>query len=192
MKTAAVQQIADALLYEGYLLYPYRPSVKNRQRWTFGGLYPMAYTQAQGETEPCIMQTECLLAGNGSATLEVQVRFLHLRLRQVGEISPPLAALPSKGEPPFRLVESLTVGEAHFQPWQEAVERHMTLEPMTLTELTARPRQKSFSLPACRTLEPLRDWRNAIVGVLVREHQPIDCTIEVSAEPVGKGRFAPG
>ena len=32
---------AAAVLYEGYLLYPYRPSsVKNRQRWTFGGLFP--------------------------------------------------------------------------------------------------------------------------------------------------------
>ena len=38
-----VDRIAGALLYEGYLLYPYRPSVKNRHRWTFGGLYPPAY-----------------------------------------------------------------------------------------------------------------------------------------------------
>jgi len=40
MNRTLVDQIADAVLYEGYLLYPYRPSVKNRQRWTFGGLYP--------------------------------------------------------------------------------------------------------------------------------------------------------
>ncbi len=38
-----VRSIADAVMYEGYMLYPYRPSsVKNRQRWTFGGLYPEA------------------------------------------------------------------------------------------------------------------------------------------------------
>ena len=30
--------IADAVLYEGYLLYPYRASSsKNRSRWQFGG-----------------------------------------------------------------------------------------------------------------------------------------------------------
>ena len=36
-----VESVVQALLYEGYMLYPYRPSsVKNRQRWTFGGVYP--------------------------------------------------------------------------------------------------------------------------------------------------------
>ena len=52
MNQALVDQIASAVLYEGYILYPYRPSVKNRQRWTFGGLVPRAYSQSQGETEP--------------------------------------------------------------------------------------------------------------------------------------------
>jgi hypothetical protein len=44
MNAPLVDQIANAVLYEGYLLYPYRPSVKNRQRWTFGGLYPRPYS----------------------------------------------------------------------------------------------------------------------------------------------------
>ncbi len=48
MNQALVDQIASAVLYEGYILYPYRPSVKNRQRWTFGGLVPRAYSQATG------------------------------------------------------------------------------------------------------------------------------------------------
>ena len=56
-----VDQIADAVLYEGYLLYPYRPSVKNRQRWTFGGLYPRSYSEAQAGTDPWMSQTECLV-----------------------------------------------------------------------------------------------------------------------------------
>ena len=43
MNRTIVDRIADAVLYEGYILYPYRPSIKNRQRWTFGGLYPEAY-----------------------------------------------------------------------------------------------------------------------------------------------------
>ena len=39
-----VDLIARTVLYEGYLLYPYRPSaVKNRQRFTFGVLYPPRY-----------------------------------------------------------------------------------------------------------------------------------------------------
>ena len=43
-----VEKIADAVLYEGYLLYPYRQSaVKNRQRFNFGVLYPREYCEAQ-------------------------------------------------------------------------------------------------------------------------------------------------
>ena len=41
MNFATVEKIANAVLYEGYILYPYRPSsTKNRQRWNFGTLYP--------------------------------------------------------------------------------------------------------------------------------------------------------
>src|SRR5271156_4101025 len=78
MSQALVDQIASAVLYEGYILYPYRPSVKNRQRWTFGGLVPRTYSQANGETDPWEMQTECLVTGGPGTVLTVSVRFLQL------------------------------------------------------------------------------------------------------------------
>ena len=74
MNRALVDRIADAVLYEGYILYPYRPSVKNRQRWTFGGLYPEAYCRAQGGTDLWSSQTECLVRGSPATTLEVTAR----------------------------------------------------------------------------------------------------------------------
>ena len=41
-----VEKIAEAVLYEGYMLYPYRPSaVKNQQRWNFGVLCPQSYCE---------------------------------------------------------------------------------------------------------------------------------------------------
>ena len=41
MKLEQIREIADAILYEGYLLYPYRhSSIKNRQRWMFGIISP--------------------------------------------------------------------------------------------------------------------------------------------------------
>src|SRR6202040_3580803 len=67
-----VEQIADAVLYEGYILYPYRPSVKNRQRWTFGGLYPRAFCLAQETGDAWSMQTECLLRGCGNAVVQIE------------------------------------------------------------------------------------------------------------------------
>jgi hypothetical protein len=41
---ASVREVADALLYEGYVLYPYRASSgKNTNRWQFGVLMPPGY-----------------------------------------------------------------------------------------------------------------------------------------------------
>ena len=57
MNTTDVDKIANALLYEGYMLYPYRRSVKNRKRWTFGCIHPSAPP----------MQTECLLEADDAA-----------------------------------------------------------------------------------------------------------------------------
>src|SRR5215475_13043339 len=105
MNRALVDRIADAILYEGYILYPYRPSIKNRQRWTFGGLYPDAWCQAQRTGDASTQQAECLVAGSKATTFEAVVRFLHLTARQAGEIVPPLAVWTHNGEPEFIPVE---------------------------------------------------------------------------------------
>ena len=64
MSTKLVEDIANAVLYEGYMLYPYRPSsVKNRQRWNFGVVYPRAYSEMQSGADSWFMQTECLATG---------------------------------------------------------------------------------------------------------------------------------
>jgi hypothetical protein len=79
MSFAAVEQIARALLYEGYLLYPYRTTaLKNRQRWMFGRLLPRDYSLHHDGSEPWSMQTECLAVGDLGTTLTVEVRFLQL------------------------------------------------------------------------------------------------------------------
>lgn len=66
-----VDAIARAVLYEGYMLYPYGASnIKNRQRFTFGGVYPAAF-------DINTMRTECLLEGDAD-DLDVSVRFLQL------------------------------------------------------------------------------------------------------------------
>src|SRR5271168_2118371 len=132
MNPALVNQIARAVLYEGYILYPYRPSVKNRQRWTFGGLYPEAYCLAQGGTDAPSNQTECLVQGSGETTFEVTVRFLQLTERIVGEVTPPLEEWPDGPEPPFQPVETLRIGDQDFHSWQEAEERRIELTEMNL------------------------------------------------------------
>jgi hypothetical protein len=67
----AIDAVVRAVLYEGYVLYPYRPSsIKNRHRFMFGTLAP------PGSVEPSSMRTECLLVADGQATLDLRVRFL--------------------------------------------------------------------------------------------------------------------
>ena len=78
-----VRSIADAVLYEGYNLYPYRPTAtKNRQRWTFGGVFPQTFSLQIGG-DPWTMRTECLIEGGPDARVAIQVRFLHVINREI-------------------------------------------------------------------------------------------------------------
>ncbi|HEY3666375.1 MAG TPA: hypothetical protein VGL19_10260, partial [Polyangiaceae bacterium] len=71
-----VLPVADAVLYEGYALYPYRASsLKNRVRWNFGGVYPRAYSQAQSGADQCEASTQCLVIG-AQSELTIEARFL--------------------------------------------------------------------------------------------------------------------
>ena len=147
MNRALVDRIADAVLYEGYILYPYRPSVKNRQRWTFGGLYPEAYCLAQGGADAWSNQTECLVKGSPATTLQTAVRFLHLMARTVREFVVPLAEWPAGGEPPSRPVEALRVGDRLFCTWQEAEEREVALGGLELGDVLGRSHTQPCTFP---------------------------------------------
>jgi hypothetical protein len=82
MNARMVEKIADAVLYEGYLLYPYRESaVKNRQRFNFGVLYPREYCDLQLGSESWEMRTECLVLGCASTAIEAKARFLQMETR---------------------------------------------------------------------------------------------------------------
>jgi hypothetical protein len=71
-----VLPVADAVLYEGYALYPYRASsLKNRVRWNFGGVYPRAYSQAQSGADQWEASTQCLVIG-AQSELTIEARFL--------------------------------------------------------------------------------------------------------------------
>ena len=73
------RKVADAVLFEGYVLYPYRASAaKNRVRWQFGVVAPRAWSIAGGP-EPWEQQTQCLLEADDGAALELRVRFLHVK-----------------------------------------------------------------------------------------------------------------
>jgi hydrogenase maturation protease len=187
MNRAPVDQIVHALLYEGYILYPYRPSVKNRQRWTFGGLYPQSYSAAQGGTDPSTMQTECLVEGRPETTLSATVRFLHLTRRQLGELTAPVQEWSPGFVPDFRPVDSVTVDGVPWYSWQESVERSVDAGSATLGDCHGRSTR--FDFPASRVAEPLRSAAGEIAGIILREQEPLRGRIELSIEAMGDGLF---
>lgn len=140
-RLARARQIADAVLYEGYILYPYRPSAtKNRQRWTFGGLCPEEYCAAHRGAEASAMQTECIVRGTEQTAIAIRLRFLHLAARQVSESAPGATAKPEQGVPGgVRPVEALRLDGRTYATWQEAVEREVDGAGLLLGNLEREP-----------------------------------------------------
>jgi hypothetical protein len=163
MNLARVEQIAKAVLYEGYMLYPYRASsVKNQQRWNFGVVYPQAYGEAQDGAEACSMRTECLVSGSADAILEGKVRFLHLQTRSMhaGEIG--TGSLPDG--------------------WQEAVEREVSLPEVALGGLL-QGAKCFFSFPSQMRVESERD------GMIERRQEAIEGVVDILAQIVGQDLY---
>ncbi len=111
--------VADAVLYEGYLLYPYTASApKNRVRWQFGVVVPQAYAGA-GTGEPAEQQTEVLIEADAGAAPRVTVllRFLQVEARRVEAF----------GGGGFEPVASLVVGGTTYLTFDEGAERQVTV-----------------------------------------------------------------
>jgi hydrogenase maturation protease len=188
MSAKLVEEIANAVLYEGYLLYPYRPSaVKNRQRWNFGVVYPKAYCETPAGADSWLMRTECLIRGSASGAVDVKVLFLQAVSRQLGR--PTGTVEPDNSEPDLEIVESLEIGKKIFQSWQEAIERDVILPPARLADLLLAPVSLDFVAAGGRELEPVNDDSGSIAAYIVRTREPISGNVELRAEKRGADLF---
>jgi len=141
-----VRRIADAVLYEGYMLWPYRRSaLKNQQRFTFGGVYPRAWDDRS------LVQAQVLLEGPEDAEVDVRVRFLHVVARQV---------LAADGAP----VDELEIDGERWVTWDEAVEREAVPGPLSVP---AGEEVETLPEGAIR-----RSWR-ALSGEVRVEREPL-------------------
>ena len=169
------RKVADAILYEGYLLYPYRRSAaKNQVRFQFGVLMPPGYRDID-DSEPSASQTECLLETADDAEILVVLRFLQLQRRTVQAVSPDDGTL--------REVGSLYLDGAEYTSWDEAAEReqHVTVQA---GRLLAEDRNAEFHAGAGQSQEHLTDSRGRRAGRLVREWAAADGMIRLHAERV--------
>lgn len=153
---STARAVADAVLYEGYLLYPYRASAaKNRSRWQFGVLGPpLASPAAFGE--PSEMAMQCLLTPGGQVT--VHLRFLHLQVRDVERRD-----AGGRHEP----VASLGTGDDLVMSWDEAVEHEVTVPPgVTDFPVTVAGAEEISPLPT---------------GRIVRRRRPLTARVRLSS-----------
>src|ERR1700730_2812405 len=168
--TAAMEQaraVADAVLYEGYLLYPYRASAaKNKVRWQWGVLMPPAFAET-GTGEHADSRTELLVEPGPGATLHVLLRFLQLQARTV-EVA--------DGDT-WRSVPSLTSAGTEYTTWDEAVEREVdAIVPFAdLPEGDVVP----FQDDGVEDVEPISGVDNAR---LVRRRWPLHGTLALEAD----------
>jgi hypothetical protein len=174
MNEKLVEEIANAVLYEGYMLYPYRASsVKNRQRWNFGVVYPRNYSELQKGSDPWKTETECLVTGNEETKIKVKVRFLH----GISRIS---AATESS---------AVAGGESPMQAWQEAAERDVTVGLVALGELLGEAVEHSFTLPANKISEEIAAANGRAAQTILRTQEAVTGHVRLTGERLKEGVY---
>ncbi|MGW1737658.1 hypothetical protein ACWCPQ_02490 [Nocardia sp. NPDC001965] len=164
---ARARAVADAVLYEGYLLYPYRAgSAKNHSRWQFGVLGPVG-AAAAGLGEESTMSAQFLMRPADTAEITVTFRFLQAQRRTV-ENAAGVA------------VDRLDTGDRRWITWDEAVEQEIELGPVP-------PGSRTWPvhIAAGREAEPIIGAGGEVAGRLIRTRAALDAQVSLSAEPDG-------
>ncbi|SFK18424.1 hypothetical protein SAMN05216275_11918 [Streptosporangium canum] len=165
------RRVADAVLYEGYLLYPYRASAaKNRLRWQFGVLVPPGFTAT---AEPSASVTECLLERADDAVVRLRLRFLHVRTRSVEQ---------AEGGG-YRPVAELTSGERTYLTFEEATEREVEAV-LPISALLDAEQTVEVRVPGDRSAELILAPTGEREGRVVSEHLPLHAVLRAGAERV--------
>ncbi|MEP6917551.1 MAG: hypothetical protein ABJC89_18010 [Acidobacteriota bacterium] len=175
MTFAAVQQIADAVLYEGYVLYPYRASsAKNRVRWQFGVVAPREFAEREG-SDPWFAQTECLIVQDGRAVIDLRVRGLQLQARTIEQ---------DQADGRVTGLPSLHDGAREIAEWDEGLERTIDVTGCALDALLETDHIVTTVLAEERSEDSVvaADGR---VRRIVRSNEPVEIRVVISASRSG-------
>jgi len=170
-----VRAIADAVLYEGYLLYPYRASSrKNQSRWQFGVLGP-PHASAASFGEPPTMSMQCLLTQHPDEQPDEQSVTVHLRFLQLQRRS--VERYDGRGYVP---TDELSVGGRSMLSWDEAVEREMTLAAYSLVDGSVQ--EVVLDVQGGVDIEDITT-ADGPAGRIVRRREPLVARVRTSSAP---------
>src|SRR6266480_959132 len=187
MRMEEIKEIANAVLYEGYLLYPYRRSaIKNRQRWTIGVVYPREFSEANGKIEPWMMQTECLVLASADTSLDIYVRFLHLILKSSEQSVTTSVPAETKFDTMHNFSEWSLGSHLANEPWEEGMEREVSVLTLPLSSLLDHPQVVEIAFPGERMVEEPIDQSTVTI---IREQQPLTGAVIIDAKPVSTDLF---
>jgi hypothetical protein len=168
----AIRKVADAVLYEGYVLYPYRASsAKNQFRWQFGVLAPRGFVEA-AKTEAWRSRTETVLVAERDTEVRVHIRFLQVQARLVEALH----------EGAFELVPELEARGEIWTTWEEAIEHEVHLGPLVLGDLVDAAHEAPFEIDGGSEEETLFDARRTSVGRVLRRRWPLSARVTIDAE----------
>src|SRR5581483_10497129 len=168
MRFADAERVADAVLYEGYILYPYRASsLKNQFRWQFGIIAP------DGSPDPSFAQSECLVEPGPEARLTIKLRFLQSQVRRV-------EVLDGTWSP----VDRIIVDDRELVTWEEAVPHEILMPSLSLDALRTAQRF-SFEIPGGSNTEAVDSADRGSAARIVRESQSLSFTVHTATAPCG-------
>lgn len=182
-----LDQIVNAVLYEGCILHPCHASSKRnpRGRFTCGRVYPQLYSRGRDDAEPCLMQMECLFRSRSEPFgLNVTLGFLQLIKREIGVLERPVSRLPQNGHLKFQTVPQLDVGGKTFQGWTEAVERKISARLENTGSL-----EVPFTFPAGQEREPVYNETGDVAALFQRTFERLEGRIAIRVLRLEAGRF---
>jgi len=167
---ATARLIAEAVLYSGCRLYPYRAPASAALPWRRAGLLvPPAWAARSGEH--AAQRTECLLEPAPGSTLLAELRFLHTQRCTVQRTGP---------DGVYQDTPELRVGDRLLTGWDEGVEERIQLA-LKVGELNGDGRELPFGCPGHEETEALYDDTGHLVGRIVRRREEVHGLIRVAA-----------
>jgi hypothetical protein len=167
--------VADAVLTEGYVLYPYRASaMKNRYRWMFGVLAPQAWSVGASGCEPSWLEAQCLVEGGMTPPrVDVLLRCFQICRRRVQE----------RRNDSFEDVDSFSSGGQLHVAWDEGELRELRFQHSLGEERGFR----TFRLDPARFEEEITDASGVVVARVIRERAEIFGHITISSTRLENG-----